>query len=346
MLENYVRPQQPPPRCHETITYTTHGDLTFLDNLAPLVLRWMAPISMAVYCPGTDYQLALESVLHLRRCVNESDLIRKFVTFHFYFDRKHTPEEIHTDIDAIELTFQCVVEPPFQYMKPSELFKNKKNLTYFINVGRNIARETATTHFVLASDIELYPNPGVVDDFLRMYASRKHVNDREVFVFPIFEVWTNVTVPIHKTALLYMLKHGTAIPFHAKICSSCHLVPEYDKWCKTPQTDHLDVLATGKRTGKFAYWEPIYISTHREPLYEELLNWEGKSDKMTQGFILCVLGYDFHVLNNAFLVHRPGIKVLKDAVRPAFEKINRNLINSQIKPQIKHLYGESNGCAF
>ena len=29
---------------------------------------------------------------------------------------------------------------------------------------------------------------------------------------------------------------------------------------------------------------------------------------MTQGFQLCVLDYDFMILNNAFLVHKPGIK--------------------------------------
>ena len=37
---------------------------------------------------------------------------------------------------------------------------------YPVNVGRNIARETATTHFILASDIELYPNPGKYRDII------------------------------------------------------------------------------------------------------------------------------------------------------------------------------------
>lgn len=35
-----------------------------------------------------------------------------------------------------------------------------------MNVGRNIARDAAMTHFILASDIELYPNPGLVKRFL------------------------------------------------------------------------------------------------------------------------------------------------------------------------------------
>jgi hypothetical protein len=27
-------------KCYETITYTTHADYTFLDNLIPLLERW------------------------------------------------------------------------------------------------------------------------------------------------------------------------------------------------------------------------------------------------------------------------------------------------------------------
>ena len=39
-------------RCHETITYTTHGEYHFLHNLEPLLKRWMGPISVSIYTPG------------------------------------------------------------------------------------------------------------------------------------------------------------------------------------------------------------------------------------------------------------------------------------------------------
>jgi hypothetical protein len=35
-------------------------------------------------------------------------------------------------------------------------------------VARNVARETAATHFVMAVDIELYPSPGLAEAFLDM----------------------------------------------------------------------------------------------------------------------------------------------------------------------------------
>ncbi|KAF2347918.1 hypothetical protein FHG87_021327, partial [Trinorchestia longiramus] len=39
ILENYI-PAALPFRCDESITYTTHGDYTFLDNLETLTSRW------------------------------------------------------------------------------------------------------------------------------------------------------------------------------------------------------------------------------------------------------------------------------------------------------------------
>lgn len=39
VLKNYVRAEHGELKCHESITYTTHADYTFLDNLIPLLER-------------------------------------------------------------------------------------------------------------------------------------------------------------------------------------------------------------------------------------------------------------------------------------------------------------------
>lgn len=44
----------------------------------------------------------------------------------------------------------------------------------------------------------------------------------------------------------------------------------------------MDVFHVGKRRGKYVHWEPIFIGTHRDPLYDERLSWDGMKDKMTQ----------------------------------------------------------------
>lgn len=106
----------------------------------------------------------------------------------------------------------------------------------------------------------------------------------------------------------------------------------------------MQIFTTVKRQGDFDHWEPLYIGTNDEPLYDERLSWEGKSDKMTQAYIMCLLNYNFNVLSNAFLVHKPGIKSIQEAARVPMEKINNNLIRQKILPEIEVLYGTRKGC--
>lgn len=94
VLKNFVKSLQKSVSCFETITYTTHGDLTFLDNLPQLIERWEAPISFTLYTPGDDYDRAVESILYLRNCDTQAELIKKFVTFHFFFDLDHLPKTV------------------------------------------------------------------------------------------------------------------------------------------------------------------------------------------------------------------------------------------------------------
>lgn len=154
-----------------------------------------------------------------------------------------------------------------------------------MNVGRNIAREMAQTFFVLASDIELYPSPNIINNFLEMIARNDNVllsKNPKVYPLHLFEVSANQQVPENKTMLKQMIHNGTAVPFHKKLCAGCHNVPKSKEWIMANETQGLHVFVVGKRTGHFVHWEPIFIGTHSDPLYDERLSWEGKSDKMTQ----------------------------------------------------------------
>ena len=85
----------------------------------------------------------------------------------------------------------------------------------------------------------------------------------------------------------------------------------------------------------------------QEPLYDERLSWEGRSDKMVQGYKLCALDYEFHILDNAFLIHRPGIKTPKTLHSTIDDKkvaAQNSLIRKTLYPQIKKLYGARKGC--
>lgn len=104
------------------------------------------------------------------------------------------------------------------------------------------------------------------------------------------------------------------------------------------------IFAETTRTGKFYHWEPIYIGTQDDPHYDERLSWEGKSDKMTQGYLLCALNYKLSLLSDAFLVHRPGFKTFSEAVRPKLEAQAYEIIRKEIGPELYKVYGKKEGC--
>lgn len=322
------------------MTYTTHADYTFLDNLLPLLERWRGPISIALHAPGTDFQNTLDSIMHLRDCTNP--LVRELVTFHIYFSTKHVPKKVPRHDKLPTEPRNCSLPTAYLNSSGEKTYKMQKKLLYPVNVGRNIARESAQTHYIFPSDIELYPSLNLIQDFLGMIGDNsvplKRPNPK-VFPVPLFEVPSNQIVPETKTQLKEMLLNGTAFPFHKKLCPGCHNIPKFKEWQAANESDGLHVFHIGKRTGYFVHWEPIFIGTHADPLYDERLSWEGKSDKMTQGYALCVMDYDFLILDNAFLVHKPGIKVYKKDQKRATLAAKTNQLSSRV------LYGYKPRCA-
>lgn len=162
LLRNYVKASIH-FGCNETITYTTHCDFTFLESVVPLLERWQAPVSIAVWSPRKYFVLTLQSISRLRNCNEKSSLVRQFVTFHLFFDSENIPEKVPQSFSDFEKDFKCS-ETKGTPEKPSDV----KNLTYPINVGRNLARDAASTYFVLVSDIELYPSSGFSESFFKM----------------------------------------------------------------------------------------------------------------------------------------------------------------------------------
>ena len=206
VLYNYI-PATQKFHCWESVTYTTHADYTFLDNLSPMLERWRGPVSLAMYAPGTDFAATLDSIRYARDC--GSPLVAQLVTFHVFFGARHMPRTIPRAGRAAAgpgaAAANCARPAPWLNVSSSSLYRTQKNLLYPVNVGRNIAREAAATHFLLASDIELYPSPGVIPDFLEMIRRQ----DREllrpnprVFPLPIFELEAGAVLPASKRELV------------------------------------------------------------------------------------------------------------------------------------------------
>ena len=127
------------------------------------------------------------------------------------------------------------------------LFQRKNNsLTYPINVGRNIAREAANSHYILPSDIEMYPSPGLIPSFLKMITNGNQLaltssnhSSLGVFVIPVFEIEENISLPNTKRELIPLLQSQKVIPFHKRVCNNCLALPNSKQW--------MSDLSTGTR---------------------------------------------------------------------------------------------------
>ena len=55
----------------------------------------------------------------------------------------------------------------------------------------------------------------------------------------------------------------------------------------------VSVFTVTSRHSPYHRWEPIYIGSQEDPLYDERLSWEGFQDKMSQMHELCLMNYRY-----------------------------------------------------
>jgi hypothetical protein len=87
-----------------------------------------------------------------------------------YFENPYLPDVIPRDPIELEKSYICSEYAPYKNITSANLFKTKNKLKYPINIGRNLAKKKTLTHFILAMDLELYPNPKLIQLFLKMIA--------------------------------------------------------------------------------------------------------------------------------------------------------------------------------
>lgn len=356
VVKRYIPAEGPEPGFNASVTLCTQGTYEFLQHVPELCERWEGPLSVSVYAPGTDLPVAVRKIIFLRSC--GPPCVRLNVTWHLIFDTALGPPVLETPHTMSEMEdyepLDC--ELGTKALNLVSEIRNSKKLPYPINVARNVARQFARTRYVLASDVELYPSLHIVPRFLNLVARLAKKDDGKpmtprVYTLPIFEVKKEFPAPKTKQELVKRYKDGHAIFFHKWVCDACQNFPRRDQWLKflpkNPDAeDSLGVFEITKRQMPRTAWEPIYIGTNDEPLYDERLTWEGKRDKMSQMYELCLLDYDFYVLDSAFICHAPGIKTLSslDQRRRAPFMYKNNAVHNKLLAQMKKKYGPRKGC--
>ena len=61
--------------------------------------------------------------------------------------------------------------PSFSFFEAQNVvtYRSQNNLTYPVNIARNVARSLAMTYFVFPSDIELYPSLNFIKGYLHNF---------------------------------------------------------------------------------------------------------------------------------------------------------------------------------
>lgn len=98
-----------------------------------------------------------------------------------------------------------------------------------------MARKSASTPFVLASDVELYPSPRLAENFELMVKNLSGSTKRLVYVVPAFEIDVSERdrLPKSRKDLLKLYQADKAVYFHALTCKKCQKFPKLDHWLKT-----------------------------------------------------------------------------------------------------------------
>ncbi|XP_014278337.1 beta-1,4-glucuronyltransferase 1 [Halyomorpha halys] len=337
-----------PLNASTNVTYCTHATPEFVFYLVEILHRWQGPVSIATFVPSTDASLVICILNRLCRCL--PDMSR--VSLHFVFPQKYPPQLTDCPLSLV-MPYDC--STPYAVLKKSiHTFRSSELLTYPVNVARNVARRQTMTTFVLVSDVELFPSKNLVKNFIKMVANLQKKSgvgleeciNKLVYVLPVFEVQHYEVIPDIKSKLLQLYGQSQAFYFHRWVCSHCQRFPGLQRWLlrKSLILDNkIEPFFVVRREFPFHRWEPVFIGTNADPLYSEMLSWEGQQDKMTQMHEMCLLRYRFVILDGAFLVHSPGVKrkadITKDSWRLEQQRLNNfhydNIITS-ITARQKH----------
>ncbi len=100
---------------------------------------------------------------------------------------------------------------------PQESYQQFYGLQFPLNLARNIARKSASSHWLFSIDIGFLPSPRLAPGFLTMIHSLDLLKeDPRVFVVPSFLIKDGYPLPKDKTAFLSLYNANIITPFEQR----------------------------------------------------------------------------------------------------------------------------------
>ncbi|CAL4062930.1 unnamed protein product [Meganyctiphanes norvegica] len=192
------------------------------------------------------------------------------------------------------------------YTQSSEIINTRKNVAYHIvykegnfypvNFLRNVGIHHISTPYVFLTDIDFVPMMGLYS-YMRKTLTNVHSDDsKKAWIVPAFETQRyKLSSPRSKAELLNMLDMGELFTFRYHEWTKGHAPTNFGKW-RTATTPY--------KVQWEQDFEPYILVRKDIPEYDTRFVGFGWN-KVSHTMELHVMGYEFVVLPNAFIVHMP-----------------------------------------
>lgn len=210
------------------------------------------------------------------------------------------------------------------YTQSSEIIASRKNVAYHVvykegnfypvNFLRNVGVQHVNTPYVFLTDIDFLPMLGLYS-YLRKTLQNLHPDDsKKAWIVPAFETQRyRLSFPRSKAELLNRLDMGELFTFRYHVWTKGHAPTNFAKW-RTATTPY-------KVTWEQDF-EPYIVVRKDVPEYDTRFVGFGWN-KVSHIMELHVMGFDFIVLPNSFIVHMPhapSLDIAKFRTSPQYKR--------------------------
>ncbi|KAK3863879.1 hypothetical protein Pcinc_030382 [Petrolisthes cinctipes] len=316
------------------VCLATHASVDRLHWVVTTTSSWNGQLSVAIFTPGIDYEVAILMVTYLRRCIEG---VSERVSFHVVYPRYNPPYRLNTSTPHLH----CQQHPRHANEEALRLrvqARQKAERRYPQNLLRNVARSACPELYCLSADVDMTPVKEMWPRLTSYLASRHGPTPcpRCALVVPVYEVDDGVSLPTHKKQLLHLIHHNKARRFHIKVYIKNQGNSHLELWeveplhndttTPTPSSASYSVLYNISSYEEF--WEPVLVLPRTAPPFDERFMGYGFT-RSSQVYQLRVLGYEFQMLDEAFLTHS-GFQTTRSYTPTRHAQIEINKIRYQI----------------
>ncbi|XP_069955533.1 beta-1,4-glucuronyltransferase 1 isoform X2 [Cherax quadricarinatus] len=288
---------------------------------------WTGPMSVAVFVPGSEYAVAAAMVSYLRRCFPN---VQEKVSFHLVHPRTRPPRSSPIP-ELLDLSCDNPEESNKILMSLRDENETRER-RYPQNLMRNLARRTCQCEYSLTIDIDMLTPPYMSENLTKFLSGGTDGTPcwKCAYVIPVYELDTSVEYPPDdKKELLRLLLKGLARRFHIKVYAKNQGNSHLEYWEVEPGSgSSLDYTVLYNITTFEEFWEPVLILPYTAPPFDERFIGYGFT-RNSQVYELHCRGYQFRVLDKAFLTHR-GFQTTTSYTPTRFAQIEINRLRYQM----------------